>query len=86
MLIPILIATILIGLFSFVGILVIYTGKTKSAFLTSIISLAAGSLLAVSFLDLLPAAIEEGQFTASTILTTTLLSILFFFLFLAHLI
>lgn len=81
MLIPIIFATTIIGLISLLGVTFIFNKKIKPSFLTSLISLAAGSLLAVSLLDLLPEAIEEGKFTADVIFGITLASMIFFFLF-----
>jgi len=81
MLIPIIIATILVGLISFSGVVLLFFKKYKPELLKSIVSLAAGSLLAVSFLDLLPEAIHESEFEPHLIFAVTLSSILFFFLF-----
>ncbi|MCF7798822.1 ZIP family metal transporter [Candidatus Woesearchaeota archaeon] len=61
MLLYIIIATILVSLVSFVGVLV--SSKGIKRFLHYFISFAAGALLAVSFLDLIPHAAEEiGEF------------------------
>ena len=82
MLLPIIIATILVSLVSLIGILLIFRNNAKRFSLKSLISLAAGSLLAVAFLDLLPEAIEEaeGVFEPRFISGVILLSILAFFL------
>ena len=81
MLLPIILATLLIGLISLAGVIIIFNRKVKPEFLKSLISLAAGSLLAVSFLDLLPEALEQSNFKPQLIFGITLVSILFFFLF-----
>jgi len=81
MLLPIILATLLIGLISLVGVIVIFNRKVKPDFLRSFVSLAAGSLLAVSFSDLLPEALEQSNFKPQLIFGATLISILFFFLF-----
>jgi len=81
MLLPIILATLLIGAISLIGVIIIFNREVKPEFLRSLISLAAGSLLAVSFLDLLPEALGESIFKPDLIFGTTLLSILFFFLF-----
>ena len=82
MLFTIIIATFFVGLVSLVGILLITkkTGEQKN--FRSLISLAAGSLLAVAFLDLLPEAMEaaDGVFEAHDISAVVLLSVLVFFL------
>lgn len=80
MLIFIVLATTLIGLISLIGVILIFGQPKKPAFLKSLISLAAGSLLAVALLDLLPEAIEEGRAEPHLIFSVALLSILFFFL------
>ncbi len=81
MLLEIVIATAIIGIISLSGILIIFSGRQKENRLKPIISLAAGSLLAVVFLDLLPETIEESIFDPHLIFGTVLASILFFFLF-----
>lgn len=82
MLLEIIIATSVIGLISLVGVVWLFNKEVSKNHLTSLISLAAGSLLAVSFLDLLPEAIEEsaGFFKPGLILLVVLLSFLAFFL------
>ena len=81
MLIPIIIATSIVGLVSLVGVAFIFQRRIQSSALTSWISLAAGSLLTVSLLDLLPEAIEAEVFEVHTIFAMTLGSMIFFFLF-----
>jgi len=81
MLIPIIVATLIIGFISLIGVIVIFNREVKPEFLRSLISLAAGSLLAVSWLDLLPESIEEARFEPHYIFGVVLISILFFFLF-----
>src|SRR3989338_175756 len=82
MLFTIIIATFFVGLVSLVCILLIIkkTGEQKN--FRSLISLAAGSLLAVAFLDLLPEAMAEaeGVFEPHDISAVVLLSVLVFFL------
>ena len=56
-------------------------GLPAPPLLPPLISLAAGSLLSVTFLDLLPEALAEGQIEAKIIFGITLISILFFFSF-----
>ncbi|MBT6691020.1 ZIP family metal transporter [Candidatus Parcubacteria bacterium] len=80
MLINIILATLLVSLISLIGVLLIFKKENKRSFLRALISLAAGSLLAVAFLDLLPEAIEESQFDVRITLTVVLVSIIFFFL------
>ena len=81
MILPIIIATTIVGAISLIGVIFIFNRQIKPGFLRSFISLAAGSMLAVSFLDLLPEAIEASHFTPRLIFSITLFSILFFFLF-----
>lgn len=80
MLITIIFATLTVGLVSFVGI-IIFSKKSKGEeiLLKNLISLAAGTLLATAFFHLLPEALKESKIGAKTILSFTLLSILFFF-------
>jgi len=80
MLINIIIATVLVSLISLLGVLIIFKKEKKQNFLKALISVAAGALLTVAFLDLLPEAIEDGGYDAHTIFWTVLISILFFFL------
>lgn len=81
MLANIIIATVIVGLFSLIGVVVIFQKKVKQVVLRAFISLAAGSLLSVALLDLLPEAVERGSFTLQTIAGIVLLSILVFFFF-----
>lgn len=82
MLLEIIIATSVIGLISLVGIFLLFNKEVYKIHLTSLISLAAGSLLAVTFLDLLPEAIEgsQGIFEPGLIMLVVLISFLIFFL------
>jgi len=80
MLTSIILATILVSLISLTGILVIFKKNNKQNFLKVLISLAAGALLTVAFLDLLPEAIEDEMFDLHVIFATVLISIVFFFL------
>lgn len=80
MLLHIILATILVSLISLIGILVIFKKDNKKSFLKALISLAAGSLLTVALLNMLPEAIEAEAFDVHIILLVVLLSIVFFFL------
>lgn len=80
MLFSIILATIFISLVSLVGLVLIFGRKEKPDFLKSLISLAAGSLLSVALLDLLPEAIERSLTRPQSIFSLVLISILFFFL------
>ncbi|MBT4649399.1 ZIP family metal transporter [bacterium] len=80
MLIQIILATLLVSLISLIGILVIFKKKNKQSFLKVLISVAAGALLTVAFLHMLPEAIESGNFDTHTIFKVVLASIIFFFL------
>jgi len=81
MLISIIGATIFVSGISFIGVLFIFKRRMKLTVIKSLISVAAGSMLTVSLLDLLPEALETDFFEPQTIFATTLGSILFFFLF-----
>jgi len=80
MLLPIIIATTTVGLIALIGVVFIFNKEFNRHLLSSIISLAAGALLATTFLDLLPEAIEAKNFEPHAIFATVLSSILFFFL------
>src|SRR3989338_973333 len=82
MLLSIVIATVSVSLVSLVGILLIFRNKTTGPSFKTLISLAAGALLATAFLDLLPEAIEaaEGIFEPHFISAVILLTILGFFI------
>lgn len=81
MLITILLATLIVSLISFIGIVVFFIEKKRSGnWLKNIISLAAGSLLATAFFHLLPEALEESKAQPKTLLSIVLFSILFFFI------
>lgn len=80
MLLQIVIATLLVSLVSLTGIVVIFKKNNKQNFLKALISLAAGALLAVAFLNMLPEAIEAEKFEPHTIFLVVLVSIVFFFL------
>ncbi len=81
MLLSIIIATILVSLISLLGILFIFNRPVKENFLRILISLSAGGLLSVVFLDLLPEAIEADLYEPHLIFGVVLASIIFFFLF-----
>ncbi|OGY50092.1 MAG: hypothetical protein A3J59_04725 [Candidatus Buchananbacteria bacterium RIFCSPHIGHO2_02_FULL_56_16] len=81
MLATIILATIIISLISITGIIVLFRQKLEHRKLRPLISLAAGALLAVAFLDLLPEAIEESSLEPHLIFGVTLGSMLVFFLF-----
>ncbi|MDD5749756.1 MAG: ZIP family metal transporter [Patescibacteria group bacterium] len=80
MLIIIVFATLIVSLISLLGIFILFKQKNKAKFLRALISLAAGALLAVSFFDLLPEAIEAEAFDPHVIFAVVLGSILFFFI------
>lgn len=80
MLIEIIIATVIVSLFAFVGLLTAYKKIDQKAIqLKWIISLAAGALLAVTFLDLLPEAVDMAD--SHKVMLTVLLTFLGFFIF-----
>ncbi len=79
-LIYILFSAFLVSLISFIGILFFFNKKTKKINLKYWISLSAGALLGISFLDLLPEAIDNEFFAPKEILIFTLVSIIFFFI------
>ncbi|OGI98294.1 MAG: hypothetical protein A2729_00300 [Candidatus Buchananbacteria bacterium RIFCSPHIGHO2_01_FULL_39_14] len=81
MLLLIIAATLIVGLVSLISVILVFIKKTAPTLLPPLISLAAGSLLSVTFLDLLPEALAEGQIEAKIIFGITLISILFFFSF-----
>ena len=56
----ILIAVIIVSLVSVLGIFIFFRQKILNKFLFFLVSFAAGTLLGVAFLDLLPEIIEEG--------------------------
>lgn len=79
MLLEIFIATLIVSLFAFVGLIIVYNHKEfKDTQIKWIISLAAGALLSVTFLDLLPEAIEESD--PHPIMLAVLITFLAFFL------
>ena len=80
MLLYIIIASSIVGLIALIGVIFIFNKQINQGLLASLISLAAGSLLATALLDLLPEAIEYGSFDVHTIFLVVILSILFFFL------
>lgn len=77
----ILIATSTVGLISLIGVILIFKKQIHPGLLKSLISLAAGSLLAVAILDLIPEALHESGDNHDLIFNIVLASILFFFLF-----
>ena len=83
MLLTIIIATAIISLIALLSIVFIFRKDDQPKSFRPLISLAAGSLLAVSFLDLLPEAIEgsEGIFEPHLITGLVLISMLIFFIF-----
>ncbi|MFH0819451.1 MAG: ZIP family metal transporter [bacterium] len=81
MLLTILLATLIVSLISFIGVVFFFKKTERGEFwLKNLISLAAGTLLATAFFHLLPEAIEESKFSSKTLLSIVLLSILFFFI------
>ena len=81
MLLSIILATVLVSLISLSGILLIFNRPIKESLLRVLISISAGSLLSVVFLDLLPEAIEAELYEPHLIFGVVLASIIFFFLF-----
>ncbi|OGB75173.1 hypothetical protein A2810_02165 [candidate division Kazan bacterium RIFCSPHIGHO2_01_FULL_49_10] len=83
MLINIIIATIAISAISLTGVVFFFRRPFSPKQLRPLISLAAGTLLGLTFLDILPEAIEQaaGIFEPHLITLVILLSILGFFLF-----
>lgn len=79
MLLNIILATILVSVISLIGIVVFFKKDNRQSFLKALISLAAGALLTVAFLDLLPEAVESIE-EPHTVFWTVLISIIFFFL------
>lgn len=80
LLLQIIIATVIVSLISLVGIFTVYKkNRDYKPMIKMIISLAAGSLLAISFLDLLPESIDKYK-NANTIMATALASFLLFFI------
>lgn len=77
----IIFATALIGSISLIGILFFLKDKSKDTLTRPLISLAAGTMLAVTFTDLLPESTSNTQFPPRLIFLITLGSIIFFFLF-----
>lgn len=80
MLLDIILATVAVSLVSLVGILVIFRGNKPIISLKSFISFAAGSLLGVTFLELLPELFETSAFEPRELFLTVLISIAFFFI------
>lgn len=79
MLVEIIIATVIVSLFAFTGLLVVHKKIDHRAVqIKWIISLAAGALLAVTFLDLLPEAVEMAD--AHKVMLTALITFLAFFI------
>lgn len=79
MLLYIIIATLLVSAISFIGLFIVSKNyKIKGLSLKWVISLAAGAMLAVTFLDLLPEAISEHP-EPKNIFITVLISFLIFF-------
>lgn len=80
LLFQIIIATIIVSLISLVGIFTVYkNSEFYKPIIKKIISLAAGSLLAISFLDLLPESVDN-YYDTRTITMTVLASFLLFFI------
>ena len=80
LLLQIILATSIVSIVSLIGILTIYRqAANHKPLLKIIISLAAGSLLAISFLDLLPESLNLYQ-NANVIFSVTLTSFLVFFI------
>src|SRR3989338_2117322 len=75
-LLQIIIAVLIVSLVSVLGIFIFLRQKFLNKILFFIVSFAAGSLLGVAFLDLLPEALESGMESAGLFI---LLGILSFF-------
>lgn len=80
MLTTIILATLLVSSVSLAGIWLIFQKNSKETFLHALIGIAAGALLTVAFLDLLPEAIEAEIYEPRLIFGVVLSSIVFFFL------
>lgn len=80
MLTTIILATLIVSFVSLIGVLVIFKKHNKQNFLKALISLAAGALLTVALLDMLPEAIESEIYDVHEIMMIVLASIVFFFL------
>jgi len=78
-LIYIIIASLVVSAISFIGILLLLKNDLIERHLPLIISISAGALLAVTFWDLLPEALDSGA-NITTVLSVVLLSILAFFI------
>lgn len=75
----IIIASVLEGIISFSGVVLLLWNEARiRSFLRTILSFAVGGLLGAAFLEILPEAIEAGD--APAVLGWTLFSILFFFI------
>lgn len=83
MLLNIILATVAVGIISFIGILVIYDKQSKKLIKT-VIALAAGALLGATFFGIIPelfsAHHDESGFSISTLSLIMLVAIIFFFL------
>ncbi len=83
MLLYIILATLAVGVISFIGILIIYDKQSKKLIKT-IIALAAGALLGAVFFGIIPELFsshhDEHGLTISTLSLIILASIIFFFL------
>lgn len=80
-LVPIIIATLSVSAISFAGGLILFSKKLLTEKMTGyLVSFAAGTLLAVTFLDLLPEALEQSGPEFNIFLPVFLAVILFFFL------
>lgn len=77
----IILATLIVSAISFVGGLVLFSQKLLNKKVTGyLVSFAAGTLLTVTFLDLLPEAVEAGGEAAQIFLSVFLGIVGFFFL------
>ena len=80
LLLQIILATVIVSLVSLIGIFTVYRNtKFYKPIIKKIISLAAGTILAISFLDLLPESLDQGN-NPETIMLTALISFLLFFI------
>lgn len=80
-LVLIIAATLLVSLVALIGALFLYWEKLTSQKITfSLLSFAAGTMLAVSFLDLLPEALESASEETNIFVLALLGIVIFFFL------
>ncbi len=79
-LLSILAAVVLVSLVSFVGLALLVRSKILDMIMFTLASFAAGSLLAASFFELLPEALQAGADVSGTLMYTLFGIVSFFFL------